>query len=197
MGSVPISEAQARITHARGTGFAYLRSTLKVALYGGRWELLLARLSPAARAVLSEAPSLDEWIPVEVLHEIHLAQQDLPHPDTRKVRGELMAEAELTRRELVHPGSGGDPRPLILRFPFLWPETHQGGCVTIDRLEEGQGEMSVWATFPYPDYLRDVAPAWLRQALVMAGARQPRVDYLGPGTGDPLYRHRYWLAWDP
>ena len=197
MDDAPITEAQAHITHVRGTGIANLRSTLKVALYGGRWELLLERLSPPARALLEHAPPIEEWIDTALLLEIHLAQQSLPHPDTRRVRGELTAEEEMKRLNLVPSQPGADPRALILRFPSMWPETNQGGWVTIDSLRDGEGELSAWAIFPYPDYLRDVAPAWICQALSMAGAKNPKVDYLGPQAEDVAYRHRYWMKWTP
>lgn len=197
MTSLPISEAEARITHVRGAGFSNLRATLKVALFGGRWDLLLERLSPPARALLERPPALEEWIDTSLLLEIHLAQQDLPHSDTRKVRGELNAEEEMKRWNLIAEGPGADPRALLLRFPMMWPENSRGGCVTIDSLSNGQGEMSVWGIFPYPEYLRDVAPAWIRQAISMAGARDAKVDHLGPGPDDPYYRHRYWLKWTP
>lgn len=197
MAQAPITGAEAQVTQVRGSGMMHLRSTLKVALYGGRWETLLKRLTPPARAILEHPINLESWIDSSLLLEIHNAQQDLPHPDTRKVRGELMAEGELGRRGLLAEGPGTDPRSLILRLPFMWPETHRGGCVTIDTLQDGRGEMSIWAIFPYPEYFRDVAPAWLRQALSMAGAKDPRVDYLGPGPEDPDYRHRYWLRWEP
>ncbi len=127
--------------------------------------------------------------------ETNRAGQDLPHPDTRRVRGELMAEEEITRRGLESPG--GDPRELIRRFPGLWPEGNRGGCVTVDSLSEKEGLMSVWGIFPYPEYLRDVGPSWIRQALLLAGARRAQVDYLGPGESDVHYRHRYWMAWEP
>lgn len=192
----PISESEAPITHLRGTGLAHFRATLMVSLYGGRWERLLERLSPEARAILERPPDPDQWVEASLFHEIHLAQADLPHPDTRKVRGELTAEDELRRQHLVDDLPPGDPSPLILRFPAIWPETNRGGCVTVDHLEPGRCDMSVWATFPYPDYLRDVGPAWVRQALLVAGARNPTVDYLGPGPEDVFYRHRYWLAWE-
>lgn len=197
MTPAPITETEARITHVRGTGFSHLRATLKVALYGGRWDLLMDRLSAPARALLDHPPALEDWIDAELLLEIHLAQQDLPHPDTRKVRGELTAEAEMKRMDLVSDLSRADPRALILRFVYLWPETNRGGCVTIDRLTDGEGELSVWGTFPYPEYLRDVGPAWVRQAISMAGARDAKVDYLGPGPEDVAYRHRYWMKWTP
>ena len=197
MDPVPITEAEARVTQVRGPGFTQLRATLKVALFGGRWETLMERVSPEARAILERPPELEEWIDTALLLEIHLAQKDLPHPDTRKVRGELMAEEEMRRRHLEASGPRGDPRPLIRQFPAMWPEASRGGCVTLDEVAEDHALMSVWAIFPYPEYLRDVAPAWLRQALLLAGARDPRVDYLGPGAEDPYFRHRYWMGWTP
>lgn len=193
----PISDAEARITHLRGTGLAHFRATLKVSLFGGRWETLLARLSPGARALLERPPDPETWVPSELLHEIHLAQADLPHADTRRVRGQLTAEAEVTRSHLLDGVPPGDPRPLIRQFPAHWQVNNRGGCITVDRLDDGVCELSAWATFPYMDYLRDVGPAWMVQALTMAGARNPRVDYLGPGPDDVPYRHRYWLAWTP
>lgn len=192
----PITEAEARITHIRGSGLAHFRSTLKVSLFGGRWDTLLARLSPEARGLLEHPSDPEAWVSTELLHEIHRAQADLPHPDTRRVRGQLTAEAEVTRSHLLEGVPPGDPRPLILQFPAHWKVNNRGGCITVDSLEEGRCEMSAWATFPYPDYLRDVGPAWITQALSMAGARNPRVDYLGPGSEDVDYRHRYWLGWD-
>lgn len=197
MEPAPLTEAQAKVTHVRGQGIINFRSTLKVAMYGGRWELLLERLSPPARALLEMAPTAEDWVDTQLLLEIHQAKLDIPHPDTRRVRGELIAEEEVKRRQVETSETATDPQAVIQQFPAWWAYSNQGGCTTIDSLTNGRSEISIWAIFPYPEFLRDVAPSMIRQAIAMAGAKEAKVDYLGPSEDDADYRHRYWLNWTP
>ena len=193
---VPITEAEARVTHTRGRGLTFLRSTLKVTLTGSLYDTFMGRVSPEARACMERTPQEEEWVPTPILGEINEARRDLPHADTRRVRGELIAE-KLISPDLLKHLPKGDPRPLLRHFAAFWSEEQRGGLVTLDLLEAGESQISIWAIYPYLEYHRDVLPAYMHQALVLVGAQNPKVDYLGPGEGDPFYRHRYWLKWMP
>jgi hypothetical protein len=108
-----------------------------------------------------------------------------------------MIAEKLNASGLLERFPKGDPRPLLGHFAAQWPEQQRGGLVTLDLVENGESQISIWGIYPYQDYLRAVVPAYMRQVLLMVETPNPRVEYLGPGPEDPHYRHRYRLTWEP
>lgn len=190
----PIPEQQARITHVRTFAYVFRASILGPLLPEGL-ERLLAEVSEEARRLLERAPAPDEWVSTEVMAEIRLAYRRLFHLEAARIRGVLMIE-EMLKSGLLAPGTGPmTPERLLSAIVEIFPATHRGGLATLDACGPGRARMSIWALFPYPQYLDTVVPEILRTGLLHIGCPGVKVEYDGPQqTGHP-YWNRYRITW--
>jgi|GEM_PF-4994015 len=127
--------------------------------------------------------------------EIRLAYRNLFHLEAARVRGILMIEQMLASGRLGSAARPLTPEQLLAAIIAIFPSTHRGGLAVLDACEPGRAQMSIWAIFPYPQYLGAVVPELLNTGLSQLGYPQAMVDYAGPSQSGHPYRHCYRISW--
>lgn len=193
--TAPLSESQARITHVRRFAYIFRANVLGTLLPDSLNELRSA-LSPQACAFLDRAPAPEAWVPTDLIAEIREAYRRLFHLDAARVRGMLMIEHMLASGALEGGGAKAlSPRALLEAIVRIFPETHQGGLAVLDACETDRAQVTIWALFPYPQYLGVMVPEIFHTGLHMVGCEDVRVDYLNPEQAGHPFRHVYTMTW--
>lgn len=185
-----------RITELRGPMTRQVRN--EVLRQGGEkgWQTLLSAVSPPCRELFSRPIGLYEWIPAEMSNE--LSQAYLAHGDVDFIRRRSVdaAREQITvlNRWMLRLMT---PTFFVENVPRIFAFYYRGGRVTVDALQEGRAELSLWAIGFYRGWYERGLTAWLEFALGLTRAKGVRVVYAAPtGEGAEAHRHRYLIRWE-
>ncbi len=180
------------VSQVRGLGIQAFRATILAGLTSDRQELLLENLGPAARNLMCQPPAAEAWVPVELLREIRSAYGGLFDMRLEKVRAFTMASLMFSHPHFEDLRGTRNIATFLARFCLLWQACHDGGCIEGVQRAPHQARVTIWARFPYPQYLDEVMPPALREALQHLGFTGGRVDQ----QPHPVDMHAYDLNWD-
>lgn len=198
------------ILEIRGPVLQHIKSHCQTVCGPEGWEGMLSELSEACRDIFRQDPSVWAWVDVRLVWELSHALIRRVGTEFLADRGRTAAEDHLTSLSAWFMRLAS-PIFLMMNMPHIWRFFFRGGLLTIDHLEEGVAQFSVWASNGYPEMFAITFKAWTSKALEMAGARDIAVDYQGPAKTPTqalaleqeeslesrwsCYRHRYSATW--
>lgn len=182
------------ITHVRGPGILAFRATILAGLTTERQQLLLAELGSEALDLMRQSPGAEAWVPVERLSEIRAAYSKLFETRLEKVRGFTMASLLFSHPMFQELRDTRTISQFLTRLPQIWETTHKGGRIEAAHLGPKQARITIQAQFPDPQYLEQILPLALQEALNLLGLRQGRVDHHTPDNRPGT--HIFDLHWE-
>ncbi|MBS1766376.1 MAG: hypothetical protein JST05_03100 [Acidobacteria bacterium] len=183
------------ITELRGPMTRQVREA--VLRQGGEkaWAALLASVSEPCRATFSRPIGLFEWIPAEHSKELSLAYMATVDEEYTRRRGKESARELITvvNRWMLRLMS---PSLFLQNTPKMFHFYYRGGVLTLDRLEPGHAQLTLWADAFYPAWFELGLTGWLEGALTLSGAKAAEVRHeAARGEGLEAFRHGYEIRW--
>lgn len=183
-----------RITHVRGPMARRFKSM--VLRQGGAeaWRDLLDQVSPACRARYEKDLGAFEWVEADLAAELGQTWEAVGGEGSTAARG-LTAAQELL--DGAHPWllRLATPWMLVQAFPRLFTHYYRGAEVALDHHGDTGASFTLRASGYYPSWYTHGVPAWVGEALRLAGATSVQVAHIPPAEGDPQWCHRYQVRW--
>lgn len=172
----------------RGAFVPLLRELSRAQVDANRWEMFLTTLGPDSP--WRRIPGPEEWVSVAALVACDEAFIAWTGIESRRVRGEVLAEL------MFGPGSGCPPRnpeDFLRGVPEFWEKNAQGLHVTLESLLPGDALVRIEANPPDPAWFPTTAGSWFRRSLELHGGKDVTLQSL-EATGGIRYRLRWMEA---
>ncbi|MBI3131684.1 MAG: hypothetical protein HYZ13_10190 [Acidobacteria bacterium] len=169
----------------RGALVPLLRELSRAQVDAGRWETFLATLPPDNP--WRQVPAPGEWVPVAALvacDEAFIAWSGI---ESRRVRGEVLAELMFGAK--VDEGAR-NPGDFLRGIHDFWEANAQGLHVTLESLLPGEALVRIEANPPDPEWFPTTAGSWFRRSLELHGGKDVTLQSM-EATGGIRYRLRW------
>lgn len=187
----PIAPQAAAVRRLRGPGIGQLRALARASMPEARWEAFLAEVPAEVKPLFLASADPMAWVETDLLRRL---LDCLPPGPGVGLDSALSIHGGPEWVQELCPEAFEGPVALAASLPRMWALMADGGLLQAFQVGVAGAEVDLWATVPLPDFLERFVPAWIAQALVLSGARNPRVTVTPPPPG--RFIHRYHLAWD-